>query len=142
MAKQAKSIVALANSSKNPKAGPAQDTDGRPVWKIGRIDFGGPWCPTALQKETLLEVIKRLRSFEGTTWVDLERGGSHFISVDKLITEARKRLEELRLDDTDALFSLRLSNLERLWGLRFNNVFSVLWWDPEHKICPSPLKHT
>jgi predicted DNA-binding transcriptional regulator AlpA len=40
------------------------------------------------------------------------------------------------------LFSLRLSSLERLWGLRSNDVFSVLWWDPNHQICPSPKKHT
>jgi hypothetical protein len=59
-----------------------------------------------------------------------------------VIPDARKRLEQLRLDDTDELFSLRLNGQERLWGIRSNDIFSLLWWDPKHEICPAPLKYT
>jgi len=62
--------------------------------------------------------------------------------VASIIKDAQKRLEELKLDDVDQLYSLRLNGRERLWGIRSNDKFSILWWDPEHQICPAPLKHT
>lgn len=95
-----------------------------------------------MQKDILLHIISRLKDFERATWLEIEKGGSHFIPVNKIIGDAQRRLQELRLDDTSDLFSLRLSSLERLWGFRSNEVFSVLWWDPGHQICPAPLRHT
>jgi hypothetical protein len=26
---------------------------------------------------------------------------------------------------------------ERLWGFRRGSVFHVVWWDPDHKVCPT-----
>ncbi len=95
-----------------------------------------------MPKDALIQIIGKLKSFERSAWADIERGGSHFIGVESIIRDAQRRLEMLKLDDTDELFSLRLSGLERLWGLRSNDVFSVLWWDPNHQICPSTLRHT
>jgi hypothetical protein len=95
-----------------------------------------------MQKDVLLKIIDKLKNFEHATWPEIERGGSHFTQVNRLIGDAQRRLQVLRLDDTNDLFSLRLSGLERLWGLRSNDVFSILWWDPDHQICPSPLRRT
>jgi hypothetical protein len=129
------------DSSKIPRSPQIQPT-GEPVWKFGRIDFDGPWCPKCLSKDLLLQIVQRLKSFEQSSWKDLENGGSHFIDVQEIIQEAKNRLVKLKLDDTDQLFSLRLSNRERIWGLRFIDTFSILWWDPDHQICPSFKKHT
>ena len=112
------------------------------MWAIARADFDGPWCPKKMPKDSLVNVLDRLKDFERSTWQDIERGGSHFISVGDVIKEAQVRLQELKLDDTDELFSLRLKGKERLWGLRSNDKFALLWWDPEHQICPAPLKNT
>jgi hypothetical protein len=89
----------------------------------------------------LSEIRKCLQNFETMTWSEI-RNGSHMVSVDDLIRPARKRLEELKLDDLDYLFSLRLAGKERVWGILEGNIFNILWWDPLHKICPAPKKHT
>lgn len=55
-----------------------------------------------------------------------------------VIREARKRLVELEKDDLeDRLFRFRLNNINRLYGFRIQHVFYTLWWDPDHRICPS-----
>ena len=95
-----------------------------------------------MEQADFLEILEKLKHFENSTWPTLERGGSHFIPVDEVIKQAQERLQLLKLDDTDELFSLRLGGLERLWGLRSNDVFSLLWWDPHHEICPASKKHT
>ena len=95
-----------------------------------------------MDSETLKKVIERLTGFETITWDDLRRSGSHPVSIGDLIKEARDRLQKLKIDDLDELYSLRISGRERLWGMRIGNVFSVLWWDPEHAVCPSNKKHT
>lgn len=46
------------------------------------------------------------------------------------------------LDDQDALVSLGLTGRERIWGFIANGVMNLLWWDPNHEVCPSLLKHT
>jgi hypothetical protein len=128
--------------AKQPRIESTTGKTGYPIWKVGQADFDGPWCPKRMQKDALLYIIARLKDFERNTWVDIQRGGSHFIAVGSIIGEAQRRLQTLKLDDTDVLFSLRLSARERLWGLRSNDVFSLLWWDPDHQVCPSHLKHT
>ena len=142
MAKTPNFSGASPASTKQPRFETATGKTGRPVWKIGQIDFDGPWCPKRMQKEILLRIINRLKDCERSTWLEIERGGSHPIPVNRIIRDAQRRLQVLKLDDTSDLFSLRLNNLERLWGLRSNDVFSVLWWDPDHQICPSLKKHT
>ena len=62
---------------------------------------------------------------------------SHFISIDKLCKDAQKRLEELHLDDVEELYSLRLTGTKRLFGIRVGASLEILWYDPDHSICPS-----
>jgi hypothetical protein len=128
--------------AKQPRLETGAARTGRPVWRVGRTDFNGPWCPKRMAQANLVDILEKLKLFENSTWPDIERGGSHFITVNRVIKEAQERLRILRLDDTDELFSLRLSGTERLWGLRYNDVFSLLWWDPDHEICPALKKHT
>jgi len=129
-------------STKHPRVESRSIPTGRPVWKVGRTDFGGPWCPKRMAEANLHQILDKLKSIENSTWPDIERGGSHFIPVSNVIKDAQARLRHLKLDDIDQLFSLRLTGAERLWGLRTNDVFSLLWWDPNHEICPSELRHT
>ena len=112
-------------------------------WHLSAIDFDGPWCVFHIDKVHLLgKILGRLRSFESMTWGDLGNTGSHSIETYKLCREARRRLEEIGQDDIESLFSLRFSGKERLWGIRDRAAFRVLWWDPEHEICPSAKKYT
>lgn len=93
-----------------------------------------------MSEDEFKEVLSKLRAFETMTWPEIERAGSHYVECSRLIKDAQVRLAELHLDDFDQLFSLRLQGKPRMWGLRIGNVFSVLWWDPEHAICPSIKK--
>jgi len=103
----------------------------------GRESFG--WHEIARGK--LSGIRKSLQNFETMTWGEIGNG-SHCVSVDQLIPPARKRLEELKLDDVDHLFSLRVTGKERIWGIMDGAILNILWWDPRHKLCPAPKKHT
>jgi hypothetical protein len=127
---------------RTPRVAAAPPTDRNPVWRVGKIDTECPWCFHDIDGSELKKVAEKLKSFETMTWPDIERGGSHLVSVDQLIPAAQRRLQELRLDDFDELFSLRLGGKPRIWGTKNNNVFSALWWDPEHVICPVERRHT
>ncbi|MBE3069939.1 MAG: hypothetical protein IMZ55_05305 [Acidobacteria bacterium] len=59
-----------------------------------------------------------------------------------LIHEAQRRLVEIKVDDRDELLRLRFGGTQRLWGVRAGRFFLALWWDPQHTICPSNLRHT
>lgn len=76
------------------------------------------------------------------TWSGVMGNGSHPVPLDNLTTEAVRRLEEIGQADVDELFSLRLSGKERIWGIRDRHILKVLWWDPDHLVCPSIKKHT
>jgi hypothetical protein len=79
------------------------------------------------------------------TWSEiLVRGNkqNHLVRTASLCPEARARLAELRLDDIERLLALHLSGTERVWGIFTKGILTVLWWDPDHKVYPSHLKHT
>jgi len=57
---------------------------------------------------------------------------NHSLPVDEFVKKAKKRLEELKLDDHDELFSLRLNNTLRLYGIRDGRVLRFVWHDPHH----------
>lgn len=98
-----------------------------------------------VDESTLDGIRTKLGFFESMTINQIFVEGRHInhsVQRDKLCPEAQKRLKELRLDDIDELHSLHLTGKQRVWGILSENVIALLWWDPEHKICPSPLKHT
>lgn len=91
------------------------------------------------------EVFPKLSHFEMSDWNTIEREGygshgktkHHSISVSDIVPKAQKRLAELKLDDIDSLFSIRLSGKFRIWGIRKFGYLQVLWFDPNHEVCPS-----
>lgn len=113
-------------------------------WSTDRLDWGGPFSWNALTTERLLrEIIPKLQDYESMTWGELEgTTGSHFVDVTDLVKTARKRLKEIGMHDTDQLFSLRLAGKIRIWGVRDIAVLQMLWWDPDHEVCPSEKKRT
>ena len=80
------------------------------------------------------------------TWQDIlnESGGkkkgkgnhNHSVPIEKLSREVQKRLETIRQDEVGELFSLRLDAKKRLWGIRDGHVLKLLWYDPNHQVCP------
>lgn len=113
-------------------------------WRIEQADLGGDWSWLKADHQMLLtKIIPKLQDYETMTWADVESGtGSHFVSKTDCIKEARQRLDDLELDDIEELFSLRITGKRRAWGIRNVAVLHLLWWDPEHEVCPSRKKNT
>jgi hypothetical protein len=128
---------------KTPRLGtnPEDANKQTPVWSVSKFDHDGIWGKDKFGDHTIIwdELLPKLSSYETMTWNDIYRNKKrdHSVEVWKLIKEARDRLAELKLDETEELFRFRLSGTGRLWGIRNGRVFILLWWDPDHEICPS-----
>ncbi len=102
-----------------------------------------PLINTSISQSFFAEKIyPKLVEFEKMTWESIEKAGhgkkgktnSHFVKVEKLIKEARDRLEKMGLGDIDEIFSLRLEGEIRIYGPRKLNYMEIIWVDPNHEI--------
>lgn len=119
----------------------------QPSWCFKRLDENSAWglCPSDFSV-----VISHLVNFERMTWSEIfkqthdgGRSSNHYIPPGSMCDKARKRFYDLHLDEyADNVYSLRISNKIRIFGLLNDGVFSLLWYDTKHEICPSNLKHT
>lgn len=138
MARRQKQVLsANVELTKHPKWIPT-DRDGQ-IELSFRLFDDKCWCET--DRSLFLEIAKKIKLYEGMVWNEIF-ARDHRVLANGLIDAARKRLIDLRLDDIDELWRFQLTGRNRLWGLRVRHVFYVLWWDPDHRICPSPLRHT
>lgn len=125
--------------SKRPKAGFNENPLLlRPAWRIGSLEMCDPFGWHEIDTETLTVIRDRLRNFESMNLIDFfgPKKKSHMVPVDQLCKEARDRLTELHLDDLEELASLRVMWSKRVWAQLEHNVFILLWWDPNHRVCP------
>jgi hypothetical protein len=114
-----------------------------PAWKFHMMDFAGSWGWNQITAEDILTILTtKVKDKEHLNWAELQRSGSHNVERNQLIKSAQERLIEIGQDDLDQLFSLRLSGKERIWGIRDRYALKILWWDPNHQVCPSYKKHT
>ena len=118
----------------------------KPSWRLNRLEctdnFGG-WHK--LTQDKAHEIRRKLSNFESMTWHEILVQGkknNHQVPVYKLVPQARKRLDELKLDDAEELVSLRLSGAERVFGILEAGALLLLWWDPDHAIYPVAKKNT
>jgi hypothetical protein len=98
-----------------------------------------------LDEKTLHYIREKLATFEGRTLNEIfivSKKQNHPVPVKGLCSDAQRRLQELKLLDVEEVYCLHLSGKERIWGIRDLNVLILLWWDPDHKVCPSEEKHT
>ena len=111
------------------------------IWRLKFVDMLGPWGWFNIKekdKGVLLDIRNRLGEFERMTWGEIgKKNQNHPIPVDKIANKAQKRLKEINLDFVENLYSLRITKQSRLWGYRDNNMFYILWWDPEHTVYSS-----
>jgi hypothetical protein len=121
---------------KKPRVAPGSDRDRTPVWLLGLMDFGGPWCWRKMTLHTLDRVRVRLAAFERMTFKEIEGKKNHEIPVEQLGKMAQDRLIELGIDEYDAVLSLRVTTVERVWGLKAPHGIFLLWWDPAHSVYP------
>ncbi len=86
--------------------------------------------------------MEHLHEFETMDLDTIQRQGSHPVEVVRLARKARDRLAEIKQDDVDYLRSFRITAKKRVWCIPDRNIMRVLWWDPNHTVCPSLKRHT
>lgn len=127
-------------SPKTPSAiDPRSSGDLSPSWKVAGLQLVSPYGWHELDGKKLLQIHERLRNFESMTWNAILVGARkqhHSIALNLLCKEARADLDRRRLI-LEKVVSLRLTGEERIWGYLTEGVLSLLWWDPDHEICPS-----
>lgn len=112
-------------------------------WTYRSFDKEGLFKNSKNLGGNLIDVFEMKKHLEEKSYRELGFQGSHFVDANKLSKEAQKRLKTLKMDDFGSLFSFRISGKQRLWCVKLEEgLMGVLWWDPEHKICPSQKRHT
>jgi hypothetical protein len=146
MARRKKPGKALSpDEGKKPRADSSlkSSANENPVWHIGLLDTSGPWGWNKVEKAFFFsEIFPKIKNFETMVWSEILNRNNHEVLVSQISKKAQKRLEEIKLDDVDQLVSLRLMGEQRLWGIKVSNILKILWWDPNHEVYPSKLKHT
>ena len=130
--------------NKTPRFASDPSFDGKPMsWRFSSADKNGPFAWVNLDEPTAYkETLEKLVSFETMNETDLRNGGCHPIAISDLSREAQRRLEEIYCDDLDSLFSFRITGGCRIFAIFQGNIMRVLWYDPDHNVCPSTKKHT
>ncbi|CAN0601951.1 unnamed protein product [Ectocarpus sp. 12 AP-2014] len=138
-------ITEEPNPNKTPKvSSPPPHFQGSVLsWRFNAVDKGGPFAWSAIpDSQTHQKIVERLANFETMSESNLAQAGCHAIELHKLCEEAQKRLTELKLDDLDDIYSFRIRGEPRVFGVVRQNYVRVLWYDPNHKVCPSVKKNT
>jgi hypothetical protein len=146
MAKHPRKGVSIPEFGKVPRgAQVAESIRSKPFcWRLNEIDWEGPWGWSNASVENLVRsVVPKLHDYESMSWADVEGpSGSHSILYDGLCPEAQERLKVIGHGELESLFSVRISSERRVWGIKDLAILRVLWWDPEHSVCPSKKKNT
>lgn len=146
--KSPKAAFDPATSPKSPRE-PDYDHDDvlkrKPLWRFQLVDHDGPWGFDQIAPDSTVGLLRKLANFESMTIGELffrgdEPGKSY--EVDQMPSRVAARLVEIERDDETRLSRLRLDGACRLYGILREHVFYVLWWDPQHEVYPSQLKHT
>lgn len=130
-------------ASKTPRIAASPIESETLVWRFTRMDLDGQWSWTALTPKHARDVHGKCCQFETMRASELfGSGGNKLIPIERLCGDAQKRLREIDADDLDGLWELRLGGKPRIWGARSEHAFDLIWWDPEHTVCPSQLRNT
>lgn len=146
--KRKKTTVSLKSTVKEQ----GYSTDGKKViWLFDMIDRSGKFA-FDLNRDDFLhrEVMEKMIHYSNMSWAEVKgqthdegKSKHHLISFDKLSNDAFDRFKARHLDGyEDSIFSFALQNRLRVVGIRENEHFHVLWYDPDHEICPSKKRHT
>jgi hypothetical protein len=111
-------------------------------WRVsnGYIDYDHPefgWGKVQILL-FLQKIVQALQGYEGLTWHEVkERGHCHPWGIDDIPRECSKRLAERQID-IEQLYQIGLGNKPRIIG--YKAIFYLMWWDAEHKFCPTKAK--
>ena len=145
--KQPKQAREVPSPSKQPRIAvdPNSYYQKSPSWRVGKMEFVDPFGWHILDANGVNVIREKLANFETMTWKEIlldAKKQNHNVSVDKLIKEAQDRLFEIFSEQLDELTSLHLTGKVRVWGKIDEGGMDLIWWDADHRVCPSHKKHT
>ena len=112
-------------------------------WRLSSADIDGPFSCSQFTPDDFKLLWDRLRAFEKMNVSQFRTANSfHRVPTANITRIAKERLNKLKLDDIDIVYSFRITGTCRLWCMRHENILSVLWWDREHKVYPVGKRHT
>ena len=121
-----------------------------PIWIFTDIDRNGKFAFDVGRKDfDSKDFLEKMIFYSNMTWAEIKmqthdkKGKSkhHLISYDELSPIAQRRIKEIGKEEKlDSVFSFAFNNLTRIIGIREDEKFLVLWYDPEHEVCPSNKK--
>jgi hypothetical protein len=133
---------------------PRSTAQEKPTFCFGHVDRNANnlWAfnPSG---EHMIEIVEFIGQMGQSTWAQIEAmrtGGKdrhrkhHSYNVDSFASAAQADFHKAHLGERFGhdMFRFRLAGEKRLWGFRDHAVFRVVWWDPEHEVCPSEKGHT
>jgi hypothetical protein len=132
------------SAKKEPKSEFSEDwREMRPAWRVSLLEMHTPFGWKEIGVEDAANVRGKLANYESMKWKEIIPSyRSHFIKVGDLCKEAQEYLTAIKQDDTDSVVSLGIDQLSRVVGILEHNILKVLWWDPEHEVCPSTKPNT
>lgn len=109
-------------------------------------DMAGPWSLENISESDARTLFTFLKDMESMTLKEaMAPGPGKMVDYEDMTgcpnPEPIRRLAEL-YNGADNVCRLRVTGRKRLIGLRVEHRFSVLWWDPEHEIWPTPKRNT
>ena len=141
MAKRKPSRKKLRNGNLTKKSRNIVDIERSTLkWDFSKLDTSGKWSLTI---EVLKENWGKMNRLQGMQWgailQDSHKNPHHSVPIEKIIPDAQKRLRKLGYKTEQLqglLISFRLTGKKLIWAIREGNLAYVLWYDPEHEICP------
>lgn len=129
------------SGEKRPVPGPVGELDreARIVFGLQLLDHGGRWSWSGLAADEVKFIADHCKSWESMRAGEfMNVDGNTPIPFANLCDDAQERLREIDLGEHDGAFwHLRPAGKLRIWGVLRGNIFYLVWWDPNHEVCPS-----
>jgi hypothetical protein len=123
----------------------AGNSSERLCWRFTYVDHESRWDFCAITPALMCEILGKMSACESMTIDELRKTWRLFKDYELpggLCKEALDRLTATGRDDQTKIQRLEFKGTQRLYGFLEDNVFHVIWWDPDHEVYPSTLKNT
>lgn len=131
-----------ANQNKVPqsalqlKANGSTD-DMTPVFSFKYTD-PNKWILSEWEKSEINDLFKFFKSVESMTWDQIKsHSGIRYKALDNVPT-----ISHLGVSEDVTICELRVCKVKRVHGFRTGNIFSIIWFDRAHEVCPEGKNRT
>lgn len=145
--KQARILPLPGKTNKIPRAFLCPKDD-KFLWAIrnDKIDWEHSYYGFSVRRiPSFIRSIKpKLDEYATMRWCEVENKKScHPMDASVLSKDFLNRINELFGEDApETLYQIRLDSTHRIWGYREENIFYVMFNDPQHKGYPVKKKYT